>query len=58
MNEQTCACPDCNCKVGANPVVRDGKSYCCQACADHHPNGKPCTASGCGCANRGSSAKG
>ena len=50
MDQQTCACPDCNCKVGDNPVQREGKSYCCQACADHHPAGKPCSASGCGCA--------
>ncbi|NBA97177.1 metallothionein [Pseudomonas sp. R5(2019)] len=49
MNEQTCACPDCNCKVGNTPVVRDGKAYCCEACATHHAGGKPCVHAGCGC---------
>ncbi|NWB89485.1 metallothionein [Pseudomonas agarici] len=51
MNEKTCDCPHCNCKVGNNPIVNAGKSYCCQACADHHRNGEPCasTADGCQC---------
>ncbi|WP_442964973.1 hypothetical protein [Pseudomonas sp. JQ170C] len=32
--------------------MREGKAYCCQACADQHPSGKLCTASGCGCASK------
>ncbi|PJY93711.1 metallothionein [Pseudomonas donghuensis] len=50
MNAQTCACPGCNCKLGEHPVVSEGRAYCCQACAEHHPSGKPCNSSGCGCA--------
>ncbi|WP_248745995.1 metallothionein [Pseudomonas sp. MWU12-2037] len=43
--------PHCTCKVGEHAVVRH-KHYCCQACADHHPNGEPCTASAkCYCAD-------
>lgn len=53
MNEQICACPQCKCKIGEHAVVRHGKHYCCQACADHHPNGEPCTASAnCHCAEK------
>ncbi|NWA05270.1 metallothionein [Pseudomonas gingeri] len=49
MNEKTCDCPHCNCKLGSNPIVSAGKSYCCQACADHHRNGEPCTSTAAGC---------
>ena len=55
MNEQTCACPGCNCSVGDHPVMREDKAYCCQACAEHHPSGKPCNSSGCGCADEATS---
>lgn len=53
MKEQTCDCPNCNCSVGTNGVERDGKHYCCQACADHHPKGQGCaTSSGCKCGDK------
>lgn len=51
MQEQTCACPHCKCLVGQNAVIRDGKSYCCLGCANHHAKGEPCaSATGCECA--------
>ncbi|MBT2374700.1 metallothionein [Pseudomonas fluorescens] len=51
MQQQTCACPHCNCLVGNNAVMKDGKRYCCQGCADHHAHGEPCASStGCECA--------
>ena len=31
MQEKTCACPHCNCQLGKNAVMKDGKGYCCQA---------------------------
>ncbi|NWA28577.1 hypothetical protein HX866_27180 [Pseudomonas gingeri] len=31
---------------------RHGKHYCCQACAEHHSNGEPCTASKRRCAGK------
>ena len=53
MKEQTCDCPDCNCKVGAQWVERDWKQYCCKACADHHPDGQGCaSSSGCHCGDK------
>ncbi|MBB1612054.1 metallothionein [Pseudomonas protegens] len=51
MSTQTCACPACTCKLGAHAIVRHGKHYCCQACADHHAHGEPCACTeGCKCA--------
>jgi hypothetical protein len=45
-----CACPNCRCAVDPNKIYeRDGKAYCCQACADFHPAGKPCQAQDCHC---------
>ncbi|VVN88334.1 metallothionein [Pseudomonas fluorescens] len=50
MANDICACKDCNCKIGEHSIVRHGKHYCCQACADHHPNGEACASTGCKCA--------
>ncbi|AIR91097.1 metallothionein [Pseudomonas cremoricolorata] len=55
MNQQTCACPHCSCSLGANAVERDGRRYCCEACASGHANGQACEQGGCGCA-KGASA--
>ncbi|WP_309735390.1 metallothionein [Chamaesiphon sp. OTE_75_metabat_556] len=47
-----CACnSSCLCNVSLETaVLKDGKSYCSQACADGHPNGQTCGRSGCTCA--------
>ena len=35
----TCECPNCNCAVTKeNDVEKDGKHYCCTACAEGHPD--------------------
>jgi metallothionein len=48
--QTTCACPSCNCTVSPEKsIVKDGKLYCCEACANGHPNGQACAMSGCGC---------
>jgi hypothetical protein len=52
MKEHTCDCPSCNCKVGSHGIERDGKHYCCQACADHHPKGQAQHSSGCHCGDK------
>lgn len=53
MKEHTCDCPKCDCKVGSQGIERDGKHYCCQACADNHPKGQACaTSSGCQCGDK------
>ncbi|QNJ00474.1 metallothionein/ family 14 [Synechococcus sp. A15-62] len=46
-----CACSRCTCEVQASQVVvRDGQSFCSEACATGHPNHEPCHGSGsCGC---------
>ncbi|WP_081009937.1 metallothionein [Pseudomonas sp. RHF3.3-3] len=49
MNPQRCACNHCSCTVGANAVIRDGKAYCCQACASGHPQHQPCCKGECKC---------
>lgn len=50
MNEQRCSCPGCSCSLGATAVYREGRAYCCQACADGHPDGeKRCQDTHCHC---------
>ena len=49
MNEQTCACPDCDCKVDANAVMQGDKAYCCEACAKGHTGGEHCRMGQCKC---------
>lgn len=50
MNEERCACPACSCVVDANALVRDGKAYCCPACAEGHPPGnEACREPDCHC---------
>jgi len=37
-----CACPRCTCEVqSSQAVVRDGQSFCSDACATGHPNHGP-----------------
>nr|WP_298410974.1 metallothionein [uncultured Halomonas sp.] len=49
-NQQTCACPNCNCEVDTDQaVMSDGKAFCCDACASGHPDGAKCSQEGCGC---------
>ncbi|MGA9701429.1 metallothionein [Pseudomonas sp.] len=56
MPDETCACPHCKCVLGVDAIMKDGKGYCCQGCAEHHAHGEPCAAAtGCECAK---SAKG
>ena len=49
-----CACPRCTCEVQVpQAVVRDGQSFCSEACATGHPNHEPCHGSdSCGCTSR------
>ncbi|SFG48257.1 metallothionein [Methylobacterium gossipiicola] len=45
-----CACTDCVCKVKAGTgIERDGKTFCCEACADGHASHDGCGHSGCAC---------
>lgn len=52
MSEQHCACPGCTCEVDSNAVTRDGKAYCCEACASGHSAGKPCCSGECHCGDQ------
>lgn len=49
MSDHHCACPGCTCEVDANAVVRNGQSYCCEACAAGHDHDEPCSMDGCHC---------
>lgn len=50
MAMEKCACADCTCKVDtADAVTKDGKSYCCEACANGHSDHAGCDHAGCAC---------
>ena len=45
-----CACEKCLCVVSLeDAVTKDGKNYCCEACANGHPDDEGCEQTGCGC---------
>ncbi len=45
-----CSCSSCVCVVDPNnAIVKEGKYYCCQGCAEGHVNGNGSGNSGCGC---------
>ncbi|WP_338743995.1 metallothionein [Pseudomonas putida] len=52
MNEQRCACPHCSCTVDATALQRDGKAYCCEACASGHRGGEACRMQDCQCGEK------
>lgn len=45
-----CACESCVCIVNVtDAVLKDGKYYCGDACANGHPDGVGCSHAGCEC---------
>jgi metallothionein len=45
-----CDCGSCACTVDPETaIVKDGKNYCSEACANGHPNGQSCPSTGCNC---------
>ncbi|KQO90072.1 MAG: metallothionein [Methylobacteriaceae bacterium] len=45
-----CACPDCVCVVSVTKTVkRDEKAFCCDECAEGHPDHAGCDHAGCSC---------
>ncbi|MDF5724015.1 MAG: metallothionein [Rhizonema sp. PD37] len=50
VNQMKCACESCLCIVSlSNAVMKDGKPYCGENCANHHPEGEGCGHPGCTC---------
>ncbi len=50
VTQMKCACPDCLCIVSlSEAVMKEGKAYCGEACAQGHPAGSGCGHTGCGC---------
>ena len=51
VTQMKCACESCLCVVSLeDAVLKDGKYYCCDACANGHPEGSSCCgAPACGC---------
>ena len=50
VKQTQCACPSCSCTVElSDAIVKDGKYYCCDNCAEGHVNGGSCVSSDCGC---------
>ncbi|GEO98646.1 MULTISPECIES: metallothionein [Methylobacterium] len=50
VNMVKCACPDCVCVVSVEKAVkRDEKAFCCDECADGHPDHSGCDHAGCAC---------
>ncbi len=45
-----CACADCVCIVSVNNAIEaEGRSFCSDACAQHHEGGNGCDHAGCTC---------
>ena len=50
IDDVKCACADCQCMVKAGKgIEKDGKTFCCEACAEGHANSAKCEHAGCGC---------
>ncbi len=50
VNQMKCACESCLCIVSlSEAITKDGKAYCSEACANHHPNGDGCGHADCNC---------
>lgn len=50
VTSMKCACEKCLCVVSLeDAIAKDGKYYCCEACANGHPNHEDCGHQGCGC---------
>ncbi len=48
--DTTCACSDCSCKVSSETAItKDGKTFCCDACANGHKDHAGCEHGGCNC---------
>jgi len=53
MKPDICDCPNCICELD-DAAVREGDRYfCCQACAQGHPEDRQCKDPECPCADRG-----
>lgn len=45
-----CACDQCLCVVSLEEAIsKNGKYYCCEACANGHVNSQDCGNKGCSC---------
>ncbi|MDY6936830.1 MAG: metallothionein [Cyanobacteriota bacterium] len=45
-----CACEPCKCVVSTDlAVMKDGKYYCGEACANGHSSGESCCEPNCSC---------
>ena len=50
VNQLKCACPKCLCIVSTDTsIVKDGKYYCSQGCAEGHQTIQGCGHKGCDC---------
>ena len=45
-----CDCDRCDCEISLEKAVeKNGKHYCCEACANGHAKNDGCKMSDCGC---------
>ncbi|KAF3886767.1 MULTISPECIES: metallothionein [Nostocales] len=50
VSQMKCACKSCLCVVSlSDALMKDGKAYCGEACANGHTNGECCGHTGCDC---------
>lgn len=50
VTQMKCACESCLCVFSlSDAVMKEGKAYCGEACANGHPSGQGCGHAGCGC---------
>ena len=50
VTSMKCACETCLCIVSLeDAIAKNGKYYCCEACANGHVDEHNCGHKGCGC---------
>lgn len=50
VEQVKCACTDCVCIVSVGKAVEaEGRTFCSDACAQHHSGGTGCEHAGCAC---------
>ena len=50
VTQMKCACESCLCIMSLESAInKDGKYYCCDACASGHTTGSGCGHKGCEC---------
>lgn len=52
MSPEVCQCPGCICELDASAVRRGDEYFCCQSCAEGHPQEQVCRDPECPCTDQ------